>query len=528
MVVTGFCNIIDRIYTYWRIQPVLRDPEPDPWFLRFEEAVKRQINWHHSAGDVGHCRPAGMIGISMCPRPVVRSGRCVLHAPKLTLEEKLQLSPSERKDEEAFEKQFIDELKKETGRAEEKRNICWDGYHFPTIQWNQPPWSQLFTNGGLYSGLMVFHQPTNFSGVRFGTRPLFHTAIFRDKVTFGAAHFDNGVIFEKAVFQKTVDLGAEYSSVCLFTHVSFLEEAEFNGATVKGEMSFFDVQFKGDARFDNARISGRLTFHGSDDTSVFFSNLSMCSTLVHPQSEVTFKHVSLESASFLRTNVEGFNFMDIQWLRTGARSIWRFNRRRMLRDECRLTDEDGTSDVHEAVADNYRQLVRACEGRRDYEAAEDFHVGEMEVHRLRRRLWFNKVVLRRLAGRCNAFSVYRTLSCYGCSYWQAVFVFCVFLIVFSAVFMLTGLIPTQAGVLLGLSPIKYQLSLHPEQWPHMAEVAKDFFWATQNTLLFVLLQRNRPFTAGGLVGQLLESASGVVLAGQIALVLLAIRRRFRR
>ena len=60
------------------------------------------------------------------------------------------------------------------------------------------------------------------------------------------------------------------------------------------------------------------------------------------------------------------------------------------------------------LAANYRQLVINSEAKRDYAAAEDFHIGEMEMRR--RQAGLRSSFGYRLGQWMNEFAIYRLLS----------------------------------------------------------------------------------------------------------------------
>ena len=73
------------------------------------------------------------------------------------------------------------------------------------------------------------------------------------------------------------------------------------------------------------------------------------------------------------------------------------------------------------------------ERKRDYETAESFHIGEMEMRRKKR-------------GRLNVYSFYRLLSNYGTSYWQGFNILVLMLLLFSGIFLLTGFKPSNRNI----------------------------------------------------------------------------------
>jgi hypothetical protein len=200
----------------------------------------------------------------------------------------------------------------------------------------------------------------------------------------------------------------------------------------------------------------------------------------------------------------------------------------MLWDESRLRSTTADPELPEAIAENYRQLVLHYEKRRDFEAAEDFHIGEMEICRLSFAAKFPRWV-RRCSEWLNGFALYRVLSAYGTSYWQALLVLVCMIFLFSTVFLFSGLSSVQPPVLADRSFIKYDLrAKQGDTQATLSDVAGDYARTIAHTLSLLTFQRERQYRASGPLSQAFEAMASIFLAGQSALLLLAIRRKFRR
>src|SRR5712692_263135 len=195
------------------------------------------------------CRPRVSDGILVCPQPVVRQGRCILHTPKRTALEKQKLAAAERRREE--------ELDAESQRAllcavseTEQRNVLhnFQAFHFCDVAWNQPPLSQIFRRHVDFSQA-VFDQKANFSAVAFARQPRFNGALFRDEASFSGAAFHEGGEFGGARFDAP---------------------AVFNLALFSNRMNFANARFVSDVNFNWATVDGRLWFRGASDNACFF------------------------------------------------------------------------------------------------------------------------------------------------------------------------------------------------------------------------------------------------------------------
>jgi hypothetical protein len=214
-------------------------------------------------------------------------------------------------------------------------------------------------------------------------------------------------------------------------------------------------------------------------------------------------------------------------------------RRKALWDEFR---HKGEQPDYEKVAENYRQLVLNHEAKRDFDTAEDFHIGEMEMRRKKKRkpaedkaaeaesrgvkmLWHWWGTIREWT---NGYSIYKLLSNYGTSYLQGFLVLGVLLALFSGIFLFTGLRPSKEHVG-SLPAIDYELCLHTAcQHTSWQQKVSDYASAFLFTLSLLTFQKERPYEPANRWTQFWVYIAVFLLTGQTALVLFAIRRRFKR
>jgi hypothetical protein len=351
--------------------------------------------------------------------------------------------------------------------------------------------------------LAVFHQNTNFSGVEFHANTNFRKTVFRGDVTLAMSRFTKGVQFEDAVFEKNAAFGGcKFDGQARFVNTRFFGKVSFMWA------KFEDVWFKG--------VDGNLVFHSESD----FRQLNLSGNL-----HMIFESVSLSKASFAYTHLEKVELRTVTWHRPRSRLPTRMGRRRMLWDEDALLRDSHNREDYDAVTENYSALVRRHENLRDFEAAEDFYIGEMEVRRLARGALLRHPALRHFRRLVNPLNIYNILSCYGSSYLQAFWVLVCLVVLFSIGFLFTGLSSaSQSSV---NKNIRYVLT-PTGGIPPAYVLFKDLGISFAHTLGVLTFQRERSYMPSSTLSYVWQSFASIALTGQTALLLLAIRRRFKR
>lgn len=265
-----------------------------------------------------------------------------------------------------------------------------------------------------------------------------------------------------------------------------------------------------------------------DKASVFLSEVQAQTLYCNDvrqvdKANVGFNRVDLTGVRFSGSNVERYSFMNVTWPRGDNRVVlleeaqWRQGK-----VDDKPADAQVLDDTAERVIENYRQLVLNFEARRNYELAELFHTSEMEMlrHRAGARLPHG---LGRMRFSINAYGLYRALSGYGANYPRAAAVLLAMLIFFSGAFLLNGMTPK------GGQYFDYDLlpsASHPRV--EQAVLVEDSLKALALTLTIVTLQKDRPAELDGTYGALMASLLLILVPAQAALLLFALRRRFRR
>jgi hypothetical protein len=399
----------------------------------------------------------------------------------------------------------------------------------------------------------------DFTDARFERVSSFEQTRFAQRVRFWRASFAGNANFNWASFAR----GAEYSLASFggeaaFARTTFSDNAIFRYVNFAGPASFSDSNFMQGADFMGVTFDGSAEFY-----RVVFSRVAdFRSTAFRKPAQVVFHRINNADQSHslgMRARLvgcllENIRFEDVNWTRRNGRIY--------LEDEADLCsvasglveasqDGDGAAAVltHELVADAYRRLVNNFEKSRQYVWAEECFLGEMEMRRRNPRHfffarfdWARNVYAqhswaRRLGETISFTNFYRKLSNYGSSYLRALWVLVGFLILFAFLLPAYGLrMPadskTQASCSVGIpgtlqaTEISWRCALsHPHWARELAHTFNAGFWDAFEVAVF---QKNRtiePTTTGG---RRLEIFENIVIPGQFALVLLAIRRRFRR
>lgn len=216
-------------------------------------------------------------------------------------------------------------------------------------------------------------------------------------------------------------------------------------------------------------------------------------------------------------------------------------RNRQSGKECPLGKEARDQLLREVDrnSENYRQLVKNSDAKRDYTSAEIFHIGEMEMQRQKGIInAITHVGLRRKLSSWNGFSIYKFISKYGTSYHHSLSVLLGIICLMAFMFSLSGLSrlkcnetePLRAGELAQTNECRLEIYLIPA--PDRQFVAKQFVHDYGSAILFTLgvatLQKNTLYETTTPSGEFLRILTVLLMTGQTAVTLFAVRRQFRR
>lgn len=427
----------------------------------------------------------------------------------------------------------------------------------------------------------VFEKDVLFSGLSSNGRAIFNNTVFKGDAFFDNSYF-NDVSFDASNFEQKTDflrfsagIYASFSRAVFDQEVEFyrskfatlcsnydeagnkLETEEhgstyFDGAIFNEKVVFCDVNFENEVSFDNATFKKQTNFvvYKTD----MFSDVSSFRGITLPKDEdFTFDKVNLNKARFHDTNLEKIIFRDVLWA-TEKNRLQRFFRGRsyILWDEIRPLD--GMNDHHDEskTAENYRQLVLNYESKRDYESAEYFHIGEMEMRRRKvddridyqnykspsklTYFLFSKSGLYRLSNfwsrtrkYLNGYGAYWLSSRYGTSYTQAITVLILLILIFSFLFLFSGIKTSKEVNTDNPQIIEYNFlpdSNHISASP--LKFLSDYKETLSYSLSIITFQKERFYEPLDWEARYLLYLAVFILTAQSALVLLAIRRQFKR
>jgi len=332
----------------------------------------------------------------------------------------------------------------------------------------------------ILAGTSRFHRPRErFNFPRF----VFPAA------DFGEARFTQGADFGEARFTQEADFGrVTFTQGANFWEAMFSEDADFSrslwgpskGEPVVEQVELAVADFR-DAKFLKPELVRFLR--------------------VNEEGKSGFR------ARFVNCPIKGVSFEDVHWHREKGRMV--------LQDELdRLANVPETASC-EQVAAAYRRFIINFDEAKHYDLAEDCMVGAMEMKRLdpakflfagRLGPFYEKWSwLRWLGEHVSVTNLYRLASNYGSSYVHAFGVLILLLFSFALLFTLSGVDP---------NPNNRAAALAPAGLIHAVEV--------------VTFQSPTRYVVGSGLGWFLEQVERLFVAAQVALFLLALRRRFRR
>jgi uncharacterized protein YjbI with pentapeptide repeats len=322
----------------------------------------------------------------------------------------------------------------------------------------------------------------NFELSNFNGKAIFEDAHFLDKANFEDARFLEGANFESVEFENEVKFNESiFNGEVSFNGAIFSKDADFSEAKFAERVNFSWNKFSGNVFFHKAKISGRMIFQsinklGGEEADFLgdFRNIEIL-----PNGEFHFNDLSLKKVQFAGTDLRPMKFFKIKWPMC--------HRRIVVYDEiCKASNVN--------LEELYRHLKLNYERDGNLKQSGEFHYGEMEMHRKASpwRRWFSW------------YSIYWALSGYGerpllALGWLAVF-------------------------LVGMAALVWGLRLEVGNPPYLAGFGDSFIYLLQK----VTLQRPTWAEPVGFGGKLIAGLSVLLIPGQAALFLLALRNRLGR
>ena len=216
---------------------------------------------------------------------------------------------------------------------------------------------------------VTFTEVANFSGANFTREAVFSMVTFTKGASFSFATFEDGAYFAETTFLKGASFfRTTFSKESQFLWTTFMEEAEFTMAIIDGRVIFQARNPAGELEPPRA-LQGR------------FRNLEFSLGAV-----LRFQSLSLAETQFAGTDLRRVEFHHVQWHPyRGRQAIYEevlLRQKGLIISICADTPPSLWTDSYGEVERLYRDLQENYEKARDYKRMGDFHYGEMEMHRL--------------------------------------------------------------------------------------------------------------------------------------------------
>lgn len=354
-----------------------------------------------------------------CPHPPQFNGYCIFHYQKLNSDNLSKWNEGQIENLRRREQQCGYELFKLIERFEKDSSVEFidlRGFSFPAVGC-----SREFTKPVSFE-FATFNGPANFNNAIFKKGLNFANSVSYEEMDFSKGQFEQAD-FSRAIFNKPVS----------FNNVTFRSAVVFNAAKFNGGSLFHQVEFQNDCwliaakfggitYFTEIKTNGTLNFAGSTISGEFhfegpaqIGDMTFANITQTRDATIIFDKVDLSKVKFIDTNLENINFRDVNWGHLVSKPSMFGMKRKILFDELQLSSPNKKQDF-EKVAENYRQLVLNYERKRDFDSAEDFHLGEMEMRRRKIAGSTSAGWKRKIRENVNVYALYKLLSCYGTSY----------------------------------------------------------------------------------------------------------------
>jgi uncharacterized protein YjbI with pentapeptide repeats len=466
-------------------------------------------------------------GKEKCQHPVFENDLCIFHLPK------------EDKYEETKQKKFYSFLK-EMNNSTNIPYLDFRGIKLQNIDISRDKMVMLLGSKAIIKQIdfgKAEIDNLDCRGMEFKNAIFWKSSIREARFQsckFGKAFFE-GAVFQYAGFGGTVFEKANFSEttwrLAIFSKAKFVK-ANFNSAKCEqgylGEMSFSHSRF-GDVNFINtyftnslnftrAEVFGKVLFEGRDGRGCFANSCVFNDMSFKDDGKIVFDKTNLYSSVFYDTDLSRLEFKDVTWYVPAKQWPKRQASLRIEFEPLFLKDCDIKQD-YSKIGDNYRQLVLNYERKREFLVAEQFHIGEMEIRRKQKGERIKSPFWRILREWFNEYNLYRILNNYGTSYWQAFWVQLAMFAVFSGIFLLSGF------DVVGERTVNYNFGWGAPSW---LEIWHDLKEAIRFTLSILPFQRSMRYEPYGILTEIYKVLAVLVFSSQFALLLLAVRRRFKR
>jgi len=386
-----------------------------------------------------------------------------------------------------------------------------------------------------------FARGANLSETTFAQAAYFVRTRFSRAGDFTGATFTQRAEFLDSTFAEVADFRrSRFAHAAEFGGVAFAEAADFSAANLEMEADFRRARFKERAQFRETKFR--------EDSSAQPGPVFGLARFEKPEL-VTFYKTYLGQALFHDCDVSKFVFSAVRWRqRANGKSMVleedeKLDTRQDLASALRNDEDHPDRRNYTLIAELYQQLKKNYDDRRDYWTAGDFHYGEMEMKRLHSP--YRNKAFRWLHQNLGLCAWYKYASDYGENYVKPFARLVIVLLLFSLAYPACGLRRAAAD-----SRLEPKATANASSRMNDADeisygnyfqfVSASSIGASRATANFLgqslwtsvgvaALQRDfadyKPATTAGRVASLFEL---LLTSTLVALILLAVRRQFRR
>lgn len=473
-----------------------------------------------------------------CPHEIEKDGLCLFHIPKSPTAAGGESSEGTHKTTAGMEEKFQQKLTEFMQAVEhdpDKKFYDFRGFCFPSVTFNGQRFLKKAGFGWASFGgetnfeKAVFFQDVDFSGTTFHQKVNFKKAVFKEKNIFVEVVFKNEANFQEAEFGPSEFYNAQFDRLANFDTATFNGEANFYSVSFLRTVNFRMATFGQSANFLGTTFHKDSHFIGSHTHRCFKDRCDFTGLKLSKNAVVTFERVNLKQATFLDTNLEPIGFRDVDWYHTPKIGPW-MSRQQSLWDEFHFSvDYKPNKSDYEKIGENYSQLVLKYELKRDFNSAENFHIGEMEMLRKKKGAEIESLWLRKLREWMNGYGLYRLSSNYGTSYVQSFIILFLLLLLFSLSFLYAGFHTSKEVEGASIRVVEYNLLPDSNHHPvSLGQWFSDYGSALSLSFSIITFQKDRFYEPLEGISRLLLYLAIFMLTAQAALILLAVRRRFKR
>ncbi len=343
---------------------------------------------------------------------------------------------------------------------------------------------------------VIFHEGVHFRGSRTVFVSINETISVVDSVTAKLSSSAKPVKIKITVLKRIYDLCHEISTWC---------KVVYNYCVDAGK-KIFNVIYKLLKRvYDQVRVN--ITAVSGKMDRLFLAEAQIQDVEFRRPERTVFSMVDLSRTYLRGTNLRGVKFWDVIWWQPKLK-------RNGLYDELFIgkSKDRGFRKVYlPQLEETCRNVRVALEDNRDYSAAADFYIGEMEASRAQKPFFKRHIF--------SVVATYRCLSGYGTRPLQAFLMFLVLLSIHSGLTLLLSGISNEDVLKAG----GFQISTSP-----LLDMGKILISCLLNSLQVMTLQRTDSLIKVGDSQNLFDTVFRVLGPAQLSLTVLALRARIKR